>query len=235
MLWPATMRMQRTIRTPIREVSTHMLSIDNYSVRDPYHGEPLQQITRPSSRATSLLARNKQNPLLRSGFVNIIGAIEMLAGMEYHNDNFIRICAGLAKGKIRDEQDLRHEAVAYVNRMGQFYYFAKSKFVKSAVGNSDMFIPTIVKFKVFRMKHVAHIGTPGFDIINLPPNAARDLACDHFRSSVSPSGRSDPPAPLDTVPGGKLRPLVRAGHPGGPRKRHWALRSGRRRRSKRVG
>jgi hypothetical protein len=169
---------------PCSEVSTHMVrSIDNYSVFDPNEGVPLQEIARLSMRATSLLVRNKNNPLLRTGFVNVIGAIEMLAGMEYHHDNIMRLCSGLATGKIRDEQGVNHEAVAYINRMGQFYYFAISDFVKMVVGNADTLIPTIVKFKVFRMKHAAHRS------IDAPRKETDDLKWSHARSLATFDGR----------------------------------------------
>jgi hypothetical protein len=153
------------------------------SVLDRNEGVPLEEITCLSARATSLFARNKDNPLLKIGSVNVIGAIEILAGMEYHHDNITRLCAGLATGKIRDEQAANHEAVAYINRMGQFYYFAISDFVKMAVGNADTLIPTIVKFKVFRMKHVAHRS------IDAPRGETDDLKWSHARSLATFGGR----------------------------------------------
>src|SRR5260370_19352727 len=117
---------------------------------------PLEKIPRLVDGLFSLVARNRSKPLLKVGFFNIIGAIEMLAGLEYHHDNIVRRSAALGAGGDQDETRLYHEAVAYVNRMGQFYYFAKSELVSQAVPDSVSSIPTIAKFMVFRMKHTAH-------------------------------------------------------------------------------
>jgi hypothetical protein len=66
--------------------------------------------------------------------------------------------ATLAAGANLDEAHIFHEAVAYVNRMGQFYYFIKSNLVTRALGGGDALasIPTITKYVVFRNKYSAH-------------------------------------------------------------------------------
>jgi hypothetical protein len=57
----------------------------------------------------------------------------MMEGLEYHHDNIIRITGALANGDDVSEKGVDHEAIAYLNRVGQFYYFAKSYFVRSAI------------------------------------------------------------------------------------------------------
>lgn len=102
------------------------------------------------------MIRNRAKPLLKEGFLNIVGAVEMIAGLDYHHDNIVRLSEQLATGVATDEIDLYHEAVAYLNRMGQFYYFVKSRFVARAVSRASDQIPTIQKFVVFRMKNAAN-------------------------------------------------------------------------------
>jgi hypothetical protein len=130
--------------------------IGNFNASDPYASIELEQIQPLSERARSLMLRNRTKPLLREGFLNIVGAIEMLAGLEYHRDNIVRLSDDLAVGAVFDETWLYHEAVAYVNRLGQFHYFAMSSLVAKAVANAAATIPTIEKLLPFRMKHAAH-------------------------------------------------------------------------------
>ena len=92
----------------------------------------------------------------QTGYSQIAGAIEMLSGLEYHHDNVVRISGGLGAGEIVDETCLYHEAVAYMNRLGQFYYFAKSSLVSRCVNDLTERIPSILKYLPFRMKHAAH-------------------------------------------------------------------------------
>jgi hypothetical protein len=131
-------------------------NIENFNASDPNDGAELQQIQPLSQRALSLMLRNRAKPLLREGFLNIVGAIEMLSGLEYHHDNIVHLSDSLAAGAAIDETCLYHEAVAYVNRLGQFHYFAKSPLVAKALPNATATIPTIEKFLPFRMKHAAH-------------------------------------------------------------------------------
>lgn len=131
-------------------------NIDNYNLIDNNSDKEIDAIHPLSARAFSLVARNWTRPLLKLGFINVTGAIEMLEGFEYHHDNIIRLSAELAKGERVSETNINHEAVAYLNRLGQFYYFTKSDFVGNAISDVDAIIPTIAKFLVFRNKHTAH-------------------------------------------------------------------------------
>jgi hypothetical protein len=89
---------------------------------------PLEQIERLSIRAHALLARSDSSPAVAAGFIDIQGAIEMLSGLEYHHDNFVRIYQAVEDPWSDFDTPLRHEAVAYFNRMAQHHAFARSKF-----------------------------------------------------------------------------------------------------------
>jgi hypothetical protein len=159
-------------------------NIDNYYSRDPNEGVALEDILPLSARARALVVRSRQRSLLKVGFINIAGAIEMLAGMEYHHRNLVRTCLELGEGETDDETAPDHEAVAYVNRMGQFYFFAKSALITNAVKDPLALIPTIVNFAVFRMKHSAHRS------IDAPkPRDTDGLQWSHARSMSSSMGR----------------------------------------------
>jgi hypothetical protein len=86
----------------------------------------------------------------------------MMRGLECHYGSFRRIVTELAflpvHGSTTSEKKLSlvHETVAYLNRLGQFYYFASSQFVSGTVPQWQDMIPTIIKFKRFRDKHSAH-------------------------------------------------------------------------------
>jgi len=118
--------------------------------------KPLDAIITLSSRAFSLVARNQRKPLLQTGYINVMGAIEMLESLEYHHDNVVRIAAELGSGARVSVTHVDHEVVAYLNRVGQFRYFAKSRFVATAVPSVDALIPKISRFMIFRDKHTAH-------------------------------------------------------------------------------
>lgn len=53
-----------------------------------------------------------------------------------------------------------HEAIAYINRLGQLYYFFISDFVQKKLHNDrkgiQLLIPKIQEIIQFRMKHAAH-------------------------------------------------------------------------------
>jgi hypothetical protein len=131
-------------------------SIANFNCQDPHPGVALDAIYPLSQRAHTLMVRNSSKPCLQVGFMNIIGAVEMLGGLEYHHDNVVKLSGLLAAGAAIDETNLYHEAVAYVNRLGQFHYFAMSKLVSQVVDDLPARIPTIQQYLPFRMKHSAH-------------------------------------------------------------------------------
>ena len=82
--------------------------------------------------------------------------------MEYHHENAMGLVLRLAEIPLMSDDGenirnrLRHEVVAYLNILGQFFYFSKSDFVSKRVRDFEPIIPTITKFVRFRMKHSAH-------------------------------------------------------------------------------
>jgi hypothetical protein len=140
-----------------------MFSIKQFHfIKDPANDIPLNQVMPISLRIWTLFARNREKQILHTGFLNLNGTIDMTSGLEYHYANFMDTVSRLSELPFvsdetnRSENSLRHEIIAYLNRMGQFYHFAKSSFVTRRIPNALDFIPTISKFKVFRDQHSAH-------------------------------------------------------------------------------
>ncbi|ATG58619.1 hypothetical protein ATS72_004900 [Pseudoalteromonas sp. 13-15] len=79
-------------------------------------------------------------------YKQVSGVKTMVQGLEYHFDNY------MAQTKVREQPFWFHEVVAYLNRLGQIYYFFKSDFIK--VVDSEM--PNILKIIPLRMKYSAH-------------------------------------------------------------------------------
>ena len=131
--------------------------------RDPFSGIPLDDIYPLSARASSLLFRNKDTaPVLRTAFVHIHGAISVLKGLDHHQSHFVALLDQLrAEARMDltaplpfDPDELLHEAVAYINRIGQLYYFFGSKLVRERLGNVS--IAAVNDLMAFRHKHTAH-------------------------------------------------------------------------------
>lgn len=99
----------------------------------------------------------------------IHGATAILDGLKYHAKNYLDLQNSIKTMNIFDlEQDtnlrdtvdtLNHEAVAYFNRIGQFYYFARSEKVAEILDDFQLHIPNVLRLKVFRMKQSAHRAT----------------------------------------------------------------------------
>ena len=128
-------------------------------VVDECPGTPLDTVFPISKRAACFIARNKANALLKTHFLNAQGAVEMMKGLDYHHDNFMNVINCLAQIGMQDGANdlqcvLLHEAVAYLNRLGQFYYFLKSSFVKEHCSNTESLAPSILKHVIFRHKSV---------------------------------------------------------------------------------
>jgi hypothetical protein len=139
-----------------------MFAPDDFGIEDPYPQLPLADIHPHSARAWAALSRSKDRDIVRQHLIRIVGAIDMMSGLEYHHGNFCRIIGEPALlpslHPLASERHLFlvHETVAYLNRLGQFYHFASSQFVSNTVPEWKDMIPTIAKFKRFRDKHSAH-------------------------------------------------------------------------------
>ncbi|TRW89741.1 hypothetical protein [Candidatus Methylobacter oryzae] len=126
---------------------------DRWCSDDPAPDCDLSDIETVSLRAKAMLVRSTSN-LVRSDFVQLNGAVVMLSGMDYHYRNFVKLIQSDNAQPRGCIEDLQHEAVAWVNRIGQFYYFSQSRFVNEHLPNIQT--PRIDKILPFRMKHTAH-------------------------------------------------------------------------------
>ena len=87
------------------------------------------------------------------------GASFLIEGLKYHHANFNRYTGPNGWCVEHNEESMnkaKHEATAYINRMGQIYYLAQNKIIKAKVGPPEKTIPKIKCFLPFRMKYAAH-------------------------------------------------------------------------------
>lgn len=149
-----------------------------FNFPDPFPYVPLDGILPISARAESWLARAAIAHELSEGEpAQLYGAVQILCGLDYHHDQFVghleqlapflnrrkafldelkripstgTVSPPLPTDKEREHLDaFRHEAVAYLGRLGQFYYFAKNK-------SLDNILPRTKDLLVFRHKVTAH-------------------------------------------------------------------------------
>jgi hypothetical protein len=145
---------------------------------DPFATLPLAEIYPISTRARSWLARaSRLKEFSHALSVQIAGGVFMLSALDYHHCQFTvrvnqlapyyermnaflgrtahQLQASAASRPITTETErghldaLDHEAVAYINRLGQFFYFAKS--IKL-----EVLLPRARELQAFRHKHTAH-------------------------------------------------------------------------------
>jgi hypothetical protein len=149
-----------------------------FNISDPCMGLALPQIPDLIDRLGSWLSRALADPAFdESQSVQIIGAVHVLQGMDYHYRAYLRHEALGSAYLLRIEdfmgkrhglgpiptedfprasaeerahlEALNHEAIAYLNRLGQFYYFAQAVRGLNALPKVRALIP-------FRNKHSAH-------------------------------------------------------------------------------
>jgi hypothetical protein len=133
-------------------------NIDHFNFKENHEGIAIDEIEPLSERAVSLIARNQSALILKHAFVNIYGAIEMMQGLTYHHAVFMSLVESCHETvpTIQITRALRHEAVAYINRVGQFWAFTQSDLVKQYCPPHENLLPTIDKLIPFRNKHTAH-------------------------------------------------------------------------------
>ena len=129
--------------------------IGNWNVLDRNSNIELDEILPLSERASSLVARSVDAPILQVGLPNVLGAVEMMRALDYHYANFMAHFQQL--GATDAAYDcLDHEAVAYINHVGQFCSFSKSTLVQRYIKSAAAYVPKINELMVFRNKHTAH-------------------------------------------------------------------------------
>jgi hypothetical protein len=80
----------------------------------------------------------------------------MVSALEYHYERFVEITSGKAAKAPLDNDFERYEAVAYINRLGQFTFFACSKYVTSHISDAPDRIASAKRLLPFRNKYSAH-------------------------------------------------------------------------------
>ncbi|WP_034257703.1 hypothetical protein [Altibacter lentus] len=118
-----------------------------WHVKDNFPNLELDDILPISKRAFSLVNRNKSRLDELQGAAELLGALSILEALDYHYNRFV---------EIKDTPNRIHEVIAYLNRVGQFYYFVKSDFTKSIIHNGQELTHKINELIVFRMKYTAH-------------------------------------------------------------------------------
>lgn len=147
----------------------------DYNMRDKNTHLKIDQIFPLSERAYSLLYRNRDKVELKEKAIVLFGAIDMIKSLEYHYNHFTALkdehnnlfqntlypisILTIQEIEKRSEicEKLCYEAVAYINRIGQFHYFSKSNFVTLRIpkGVGTILIKTH-DLLIFRMKNAAH-------------------------------------------------------------------------------
>ncbi|WP_421803095.1 hypothetical protein [Flagellimonas sp.] len=122
----------------------------SWTIIDRFPDNDLIDINPISLRAYSLVSRNKFQIERLPISIEILGVLESMEALDYHYDNFIGF------KKIENKSKRVHEIVAYLNRIGQIYYFINSDFLKKILFNPLDQTPTLNSLKVFRMKNTAH-------------------------------------------------------------------------------
>lgn len=148
----------------------------HFHVADPRPGQKLSGITPLSARARSWLARVTFG-IPEGESIQVVGAVTILEGLDYHCARFMDLVnrlepyysrvAGEVAGDspdksgqspsrlfptVAENEDLNaldHESVAYLNRLGQFFAYAKARGLATRLVKAH-------ELMVFRNKHTAH-------------------------------------------------------------------------------
>ena len=134
-------------------------NIDSYHFNDRYSKFALSEIPNGISKIQSLIVRRKSHELVANHFYTLAGALEMLIGMCYHYQNVLKLKVELGIELFPDSrimENIQHESIAYLNRVGQFYHFATSKIISARIADINVIAPTLCNAIVFRNKHAAH-------------------------------------------------------------------------------
>lgn len=115
-----------------------------------------------------LFAKHKQSKIFEENELELMGLVDMVGGLEYHYENFARM-EGVRREEFRKfieeksetstmSENIIHEAVAYLNRLGQVYTLLKSKWVQRYLmeENLAVYCPTILSLIPLRNKFASH-------------------------------------------------------------------------------
>lgn len=123
----------------------------SWTIKDKYPEKSLEDIKLGSDRIFSLWSRNIENIKKQFDYaVNVIGVLDTLEALDYHYENYIL----LKDSEKKNNQ--KHELSAYLNRVGQLYYFTTSDFVREYIPEPLEIMTKVNELKIFRMKNTAH-------------------------------------------------------------------------------
>lgn len=141
-------------------------------MKHPYLKVEFQDNKKSRSKSTTvkigrLFAQNKHSEILQKHELELLGISDMVNGLEYHHKKFIQLETTKRKylQKTWDEKILYstpnnaiHEAIAYLNRMGQIYALFTSGWFENYIKKNELadLCPHILALTPLRNKHAAH-------------------------------------------------------------------------------
>ncbi len=131
--------------------------------------KPRKKLKTVSVRLAFLFAENSSSSILQSHELELAGIIDMAKGLEYHYKNFKKIekkyLASYEKifkemilSQIPGKENMIHEAVAYLNRLGQIETLITAPWFKTYITEETLvnFCPKIFALMPLRNKFTAH-------------------------------------------------------------------------------
>lgn len=111
------------------------INANNFIIVDPFPQKSIERISSYADKSAALYCRNRKS--IKKGFLQIVGAIFALRGLEYHYNNFINLTQKINPknhteifANSRIIKDSSHEMIAYLNILGQFREFYESELFK---------------------------------------------------------------------------------------------------------
>lgn len=132
----------------------------NWRIEDRFPKTEISSILPLSERLHSIYARIEDKSHIAPTPMNVFAVVLMVKGLEYHYENFKRLVVGVTfppSGMCSDAdtaliEQAKLEVIAYINTIGQLYYWAEDYRETSA--------PTIIRItESFRHKYTAHVST----------------------------------------------------------------------------
>lgn len=120
-----------------------------------------------TTRVWQLFAQNKNSKALKEHEVELIGIPDMVNGLEYHYKKFQQL-ENTQRRHLQNKFNTQmlypttnnaiHEAVAYLNRVGQLHTLLTSKWFKNYISEAELsqLCPTLLAVMPLRNKHTSH-------------------------------------------------------------------------------
>lgn len=123
---------------------------------DPNPGLVLDEIAPLSKRARSLLARAHMVSGVQAQALLLHDTVMILEGLDYHYRHMAAYSDRNREGSGFPQTDYGHEVTAYLNRLGQLYYFLHRGLGRQCGIDVSWDAPSVKKFVVLRHKYAAH-------------------------------------------------------------------------------